>query len=256
MAENQPNKGDVLLEMLVAMVILSVVLTSVYSAFHVGVMASRRAAREDSSLQNIAGRLHWMAAEIRNAVYQNNVLLIGKQNDLYFFVPMTLKEPSDILPLYRVHYWVDAKEGDAGTLYRSVIPWIALQKPGMSPDDIARLEKPEEWLSPLYDFTFEYAVSKKRQIFQTVPSDTQEPAGGAGVDGNPDLSWRPNFNALRETPYGIRIRWAATPDAAEKNKLSFLFWPALGWYQTRTELRNVAPTSGALNLGQDNSGGR
>ena len=96
-------RGFTLLEMLIAMTILATVITTVYSAFHAGVIAARRGMREETSFHHLS-RLNLMASEIRNAVYWNNTLIVGTSMDLYFFTPMMLKDPKDIFPLYRVRY--------------------------------------------------------------------------------------------------------------------------------------------------------
>ncbi len=233
------HQAFTLLEMLIAMLILSTIISSVYAAFHAGVLASRRMLKEDTGRQNLLGRLNLMASEIRNAVYMNDVLIAGTAIEMYFYAPMKLKQPSDVLPLYRVRYWFDRTGTDNGTLYRSVVPWIALQKPGMSPEEISRAENTQPWIGPVQDLRFEYAMKKKRGSVSVLQENGQLQTEGTRVDGNPDLVWKNDYDAKSETPFGIRMKWE-DPGGHD----SALFWPALGLYQSTTPNINVAPVSG------------
>ncbi len=228
--------GFTLLELLVAMTILSTVIAGVYAAFHAGVMAARRAAQEDSSVQNILGRLHLMSSEIRNAVYWNNVVIAGTQTELYFFVPMMLKDPKDIFPLYRVRYWYEKSAEKTGVLYRSVAPWIELQKPDQSADEIARLEKTQAWLGPLENFKLDYAMAKP---FSPLGASDSAPS----VAGNPTLTWASAVEPSTQIPFGVRMQWTMPSGQAKARNYSTVFWPALGIYQQRKSLTNVAPVS-------------
>lgn len=234
--------GFTLLEMLVAMVILSTIITTVYSAFHAGIQASRRILREDNSVQNILGRLNLMASEIRNAVYQNNMLLVGNASEIYFYVPMELKKPSDILPLYRVRYWLERTGDQIGTLHRSVVSWIELQKPGLGPEEIARLEADQAWLGPLDQFQIQFALSKRRSSITIIGDEGQPEEEGTPVDGNSELRWRTQFDPGSQIPYGVQMSWLEK----DGKKFSVLFWPALGLFQTKPSLLNVAPVSGVV----------
>ena len=236
------NQAFTLLEMLVAMLILATIITTVYSAFHAGILASRRVMRQDNSLQTILGRLNLMTSEIRNAVYWNDVLIAGSAGEIYFYVPMQLKNPADVLPLYRVRYWLDTTGRDSGTLYRSVAPCIALQRPGLTPEEIPRLETTQAWLGPLQKFQMEFAMSKQQRSVTVLGEDAQPKTDGTPVEGNAELLWKTSFAAKTEVPYGIRMTWE---DQGNK-KACLLAWPALGLFQTKPSLLNVAPTSGVV----------
>ncbi len=226
------------MEMLIAMLILSVLLTGVYSAFHAGVVANKKFLHKDNASENMLGRLNIMAMEIRNAVYWNNAVLVGARNDLYFYAPMTVKNDKDIFPLYRVHYRFQNEEGGTGTLVRAALPWMRLQKPGMNDEEIARLEKQEPWIGPVRGFRMEFAVRKKRALLPGVRVlATGEDSQGTPVEGNGNLVWRQSFDARREIPYGVRLRW----DGA-----THIFWPAMGLYQPAPVEQTVLP-QGVLN---------
>ena len=239
--------GFTLLEMLVAMVILAMVITTVYSAFHVGVLAARRGMREETSFRHLS-RLNLMAAEIRNAVYWNNTVITGTGDQLSFFVPMMLKDPKDLFPLYRVRYWREKSAEGNSTLHRSVVPWILLQKPGMRPEDIASLEKSQEWLGPLEDFKIQYALNKKRaslanpQVADSLESDEM------AVEGAPDLIWKTSLESPSQIPYGIRMQWKQPTPEDESAKFSVVFWPALGLHQTKPANTNVAPNVSVISV--------
>ncbi len=230
MTKDAVSPAFTLLEMLVAMLILSTIIASVYSAFHAGVLASRRVLKETASEQNIMGRLNLMAVEIRNAVYWNNLVIAGTAKELYFYVPMMLKDPDDLLPLYRVRYWYEKSGNDSGTLYRSTAPWIRLQRPDMSDEEISREETTQRWMNNLGSLQLEYAVYKKKQPFvrnseQTLGGPVEFP-----VEGNPDLVWKKDFDTKTQIPYGIRMRWKNSPQG-DARELVTIFWPAVGLYQ-------------------------
>lgn len=242
-----PKAGFTLVELLVAMTILSVVISSVYGAFHAGTMASRRLLREGAPAQNMTGHLNLMASEMRNAVYWNNLVMVGTAKEVYFYTPMVLKDPRDLLPLYRVRYWIEKKGDKAAVIHRGVIPWIALQRPGLDPDNIPALETAEEWLGPLDNFRLDYAVAKKKQPVEvfTVDEDDKEAQEAAGipVDGNPGLVWKTSYDVNAETPFGVRMQWTQTSEKGEEVPRTAILWPALGLFQSRTDEGNVAPTS-------------
>jgi prepilin-type N-terminal cleavage/methylation domain-containing protein len=240
------SKAFTLLEMMVAMVILATILAGVYGAFHTALQASRRALPKGDSVQNMLARLNILASEMRNALIQNDVLLTGTSQEVYFYVPMRLKDTRDILPLYRVHYWFEARDGKKGTVYRSTVPWIKLQKPDLRPLDIERLENKQRWMGPVEDFRITYAVVKKGLALAADPFVAIQTRDDAGeeVQENADLLWKETYSAKSHTPYGVRMQWKQVGEKGETVPFSIVFWPALGLYQQETTDTNVAPASG------------
>ena len=110
----------------------------------------------------------------------------------------------------------------------------------MRPEEIAPLEKTQEWLGPLEDFEIRYALGKKRV---SSPESDEMP-----VEGSPDLVWKSSLNSPSQIPYGIRMQWKQPSMEDENAKFSIIFWPALGLYQTKPVLTNVAPSAGVINI--------
>lgn len=190
--------GFTFIELIISITIFTIIITTVYSAFNMGIKTWRKGEAQ-KSLQKVRMALLKIEKDIKNTFFFSGVFFTGTSTEMEF--PLTISE-EDKERIYRITYSVEAGEGPG---LKALV-----RKEEVHPEYIEEESKQKILLSSVKSIKFEYAYESS--------------------DLSQDFGWREYWYGTKEEklPSGVRVSIEMDESNEIYNKVIFLQQGELG----------------------------